>query len=92
MNGRKTPAVAYITRLIQTTGKPELLRILEESPLKPQDIKIIMDYANGSTYKELAQKYNKSPQRINQQKRKAYEILHFYLVRKITNENERERN
>lgn len=83
MNGRKTPAVAYIARLIKTTGKPELLRILQESPLKTQDINLILDYADGSTYKELAAKYNKSPQRINQWKRNAYEQLHFYLVKKL---------
>ena len=83
MNGRKTPAVAYIARLIKTTGKPELLRILQESPLRTQDIKLILDYADGASYKELAAKYNKSPQRINQWKHKVYCDLHFYLVRKL---------
>jgi len=83
MKGRKTPAVAYIARLIKTTGKPELLRILQESPLTPQEINLFMDYANGASYKELAQKYNKSPQRINQWKRNIYEQLHFYLVKKL---------
>lgn len=84
MNGRKTPAVAYIARLIQTTGKPELLRILQESPLTTQEINLFLDYADGATYKELAQKYNKSVPRINQWKRAIYEKLHFYLVKKIT--------
>lgn len=83
MNGRKTPAVAYITRLIRTTSKTGLKKILQESPLKTRDINIILDYADGASYKELAAKYNKSPQRINQWKRNAYEQLHFYLVKKL---------
>lgn len=83
MNGRKTPAVAFVTHLLKTTSKSELRALLYDSPLKPQDIAIIMDYAAGMSYKELAQKYNKSVQRINQQKRNAYEQLHFYLVKKL---------
>lgn len=83
MKGRKTPAVAYITRLIRTASKTELKNILQESPLKTQDIKLILDYADGASYKELAAKYNKSPQRINQWKHKIYCDLHFYLVRKL---------
>ena len=79
MRGRKTPAVAYITRLIKTTSRPQLLDILRDSPLKTRDIILIMDYADGMSYKELAAKNNKSVQRINQWKRKIYEDLAFYL-------------
>jgi DNA-directed RNA polymerase specialized sigma24 family protein len=82
MRGRKTPAVAYITRLIKTTSRPELIKILYESPLKPRDISLILDYADGMSYKELAAQNNKSIQRINQWKRQAYEQLAYYLREK----------
>lgn len=88
MNGRKTAPVAYITRLIKTTGKTEIKKILIESPLTDQEINLVLDYANGATYKELSIKYNKSLQRINQWKHQIYCDLHFYLVRKITTNNE----
>lgn len=79
MRGRKTPAVAYITRLIKTTSRAQLLQILTDSPLKMRDIYLLLDYADGMSYKELAQAYHKSTQRINQWKRKIYEDLAFYL-------------
>lgn len=79
---RKTPAVAFITRLIKTTGKPELLEILQASPLRSQDIEFLLLYADGASYKELSAKYNKSLPRIYQRKRKIYEQLHFFLVTK----------
>ena len=82
MRGRKTPAVAYITRLIKTTSRPQLIEILTASPLKMRDIYLLLDYADGMSYKELAQIYNKSIQRINQWKRKIYEDLAYYLREK----------
>ena len=82
MRGRKTPAVAYITRLIRTTSKSKLHEILADSPLKTRDINLLTDYADGMSYKELAQKYNKSIQRINQWKRQIYEDLAEYLRQK----------
>lgn len=88
MNGRKTPAVAYITRLIKTTSKTELNRILQDSPLKTQDINLILSYANGASYEDLAEEYHISKPAIYARKRKIYETLHFYLVQRIANENE----
>ena len=82
MRGRKTPAVAYITRLIKTTSRPQLIEILTASPLKTRDIYLLLDYADGMSYKELAAEYNKSVQRINQWKRKIYEELAYYLRQK----------
>jgi hypothetical protein len=82
MRGRKTPAVAYITHLIKTTSRAKLLDILTDSPLKMGDIYLVLDYADGMSYKELAVRYNKSIQRINQWKRKTYEQLAFYLREK----------
>lgn len=79
---RKTPAVAYITRLIRTTGHTDLLELLDNSPLKQKDIALFLDYAEGVSYKELAAKYGKTEGAIYAQKRKIYEQLHFYLVQK----------
>ena len=47
-----------------------------------RDIYLLLDYADGMSYKELAQIYNKSIQRINQWKRKIYEDLAYYLREK----------
>lgn len=82
MRGRKTPAVAFITRLIKTTSRPQLVKILYESPLKRADIRLILDYAEGMSYKELAAKNYKSIQRINQWKHQVYEQLAYYLREK----------
>ena len=82
MRGRKTPAVAYITRLIKTTSRAQLIDMLTDSPLKTTDIYLLLDYADGMSYKELAAQYNKSVQRINQWKRKIYEELAYYLREK----------
>lgn len=82
MRGRKTPAVAYITRLIKTTSRAQLIDMLTDSPLKTRDIYLLLDYADGMSYKELAAQYNKSVQRINQWKRKIYEELAYYLRQK----------
>lgn len=82
MQGRKTPAVAFITHLIKITGKTKLRKILQESPLTAQEVELVLDYTNGKSYKELAQKYHKSVQRINQWKRKIYENLTLYLREK----------
>ena len=79
---RKTPAVAFITRLIHTTGRAELIDLLTRSPLKSRDIALLLDYAEGASYKELAAKYGKTEGAIYAQKRKIYEQLHFYLVKK----------
>lgn len=82
MRGRKTPAVAFITRIIKTTSRPQLIKLLYESPLKRSDIRLILDYADGMSYKELAAKNHKSIQRINQWKRQIYEQLAYYLREK----------
>ena len=44
---RKTPAVAFITRLIRTTGHADLIELLNNSPLKQKDIALLLDYADG---------------------------------------------
>ena len=82
MRGKKTPAVAFITHLIKTTSRPQLVDMLTASPLKTRDIYLILDYADGMSYKELAEQYHKSTQRINQWKRSAYEQLAYYLKEK----------
>lgn len=80
---RKTPPVAYITRILKTTGRAEIGAMLEDAPLTEQERAIITEYAQGMSYKEMAEKHNKSPARIYQLKRKAYESLHYYLTRKL---------
>jgi len=82
MRGRKTPAVAFITRLIYTTSRPDFIRILKNSPLTPAERELVTLYADGALYKELADRYHISAQAIYTRKRKAYEKLHAYLAQK----------
>lgn len=78
----KTPRTAYINRLIKTTGRQDLRKILANSPLKMQDAALLADYADGLTYKELAVKYGISCQNVYQRKRRAYDQLYFYMTKK----------
>ena len=83
MRGHKTPAVAYITRLIYTTAKPDFCALLERSPLTRDERCIVTAYAEGERYKELADRYHITTQAIYWRKRKAYEKLHKYIVNTI---------
>lgn len=83
MRGHKTPAVAYIARLIYTTGKPDFYKLLARSPLTKTEREIIKAYADGSSYKELAARYFVTPQAIYARKRKAYEKLHRFISQQL---------
>ena len=80
MNGHKTPAVAFITRLVDTTGHAELAALLERSPLTTHERDLIMRYADGELYKELAVRYHLTEAAVYAQKRKAYEKLSRYIA------------
>lgn len=82
MRGRKTPAVAFITRLIYTTGRQELTELLERSPLTKAERDLVLEYADGTKYKELAARYHVTTQTIYIRKRNAYKRLHLYIVSK----------
>lgn len=83
MRGHKAPAVAYITRLIYTTGKPDFNELLARSPLTTAERELVMLYADGSSYKELAELYHVTTQTIYTRKRSAYIKLHSYIVGKL---------
>lgn len=84
MRGRKTPPVAFVTRLIYTTGRPEFAALLERSPLTTAERDIITRYADGASYKELADRYHVSTQTVYTRKRAAYIKLHAYIAQIIT--------
>lgn len=78
MNYGKTPAVAYYTRKIRTTDRIVLLDQLDRAPLRKNDRRFMFDVIEGLTYKELAEKYNKSESRIYSWKRELFEKLTLY--------------
>ena len=80
MRGRKTPAVAFVARLIYTTGRPDLLELLRRSPLTEAQAELVALYAAGASYKELAEKYRVTAQTVYNRKRKAYERLARYMA------------
>ena len=84
MRGRKTPAVAFITRLIYTTSRPDFIALLARSPLTPAERELVLLYADGALYKELADRYHVSEQAIYARKRAAYVKLHAYIAQNIT--------
>lgn len=75
--------MAFITRFVRTTGRYELLEVLDGSPLTRRDKELMIDVIEGASYKELAAKYALTTGGVYQWKRKVYENLHFYLVRKL---------
>lgn len=80
MRGHKTPAVAFITRLIYTSSRDEFVAILERSPLTSHERELVLLYADGALYKELADRYHITEAAIYAQKRKAYEKLAQYYI------------
>ena len=82
MRGHKTPAVAFITRLIYTSSRDEFAAFLERSPLTSHERELVLLYADGALYKELADRYHVTEAAIYAQKRKAYEKLAQYYITK----------
>lgn len=82
MRGRKTPAVAFITRLIRTSPRDKLTAFIAKSPLTSHERDLVLRYADGAIYKELAAFYHITTAAIYAQKRKAYEKLARYYLTK----------
>lgn len=74
----KLPAIAYYTYKVRTTGKRELIEELKNAPISEKDFNFLLDIINGFSYKQLADKYEKSEARIYQWKRNLFERLHRY--------------
>ena len=79
----KSPAVAYYARKIKTTNRLEIINELDEAPITRQDRYFMYDVLNGLTYKELAYKYNKTVSGVAQWKRRLFETMHRYDLRKV---------
>ena len=82
MRGHKTPAVAFITRLIYTSSRDDFAAFLSQSPLTSHERELVLLYADGALYKELADRYHVTSATIYAQKRKAYEKLAQYYLTK----------
>lgn len=79
----KTPAVAYYSRKIRTTDRETLFEEIENAPLKKVERHFLWDIVEGLTYKELADKYNKSEARVYQIKRNIFEQMTRYDHRRL---------
>lgn len=80
----KTPAMAYYSRKIRTTDRVTLSEEIENAPLKKMERHFLWDIVEGMTYKELADKYNKSEARVYQIKRKLFEFMTMYDRRRLS--------
>lgn len=77
----KTRAVAYMTYKIRTMDRVELLQQIDHTPISNTDHQFLIDVIGGLSYKELAEKYCKSPSRIYQWKRTLFERLTQFDMR-----------
>lgn len=66
---RKSPAIVYFYRKVNTTKKSVLFAQLEDSPLTVYEFALISDVISGLSIKELAEKHHLSESRISQAKR-----------------------
>jgi len=79
----KTPAVAFITRYLKTTGRFEVLEQIEAAPLKARERELMRDIVEGMSYKELAEKHSLTQAGVYQFKRRTFEKLHYFFVRRL---------
>lgn len=79
----KSKSVIYVMRLITTTPRSELNNILQDIPIKRTEYYFIMDIVDGLSYKELAQKYNKSESRIGKWKKEICDKIQRFQLRRI---------
>lgn len=84
MKGHKTPSTAYVEHIIKTTGRPELVAILDSSPLTDKQKTILILHASGMSYAQIAKQFSITAQAINYDKRKACERLHYFLTQKLS--------
>lgn len=75
----KTPAVAFITAKVRRTSRTAMRDLILNAPIRDRDMIFLQDCVTGLSYKDLAEKYNKSEARICQWKRKVYEQLFYYM-------------
>ena len=82
MSVHQTTAEAFITPLIYTIPRDAVAPFLAHSPLTSHERELVLLYADGALYKELADRYHITPAAIYAQKRKAYEKLARYYLTK----------
>lgn len=74
----KSPAVAYMSYKLKSTGRKDFFIYVQNAPLKLKEIDFITDVYNGLSYQELAEKYNRSEAAVYKFKRNIFEKLHSY--------------
>lgn len=75
---KKTPALSYFYKKIETTKKSVLYNQLEDSPLSVHEYSFACDLIAGLTLLELSEKYHLSYSRTSQWKREVCEKIHTF--------------
>ena len=75
---RKSPAVIYVLKKINTTRKSEFKNQLTDSPLTTREIAFMSDIADGLAIKQLSSKFNLSPSRISEWKREVCQKIQAF--------------
>lgn len=79
----KTAAVAYIAQKIRTTSRSQLIREINDAPLKKKDREFMFYVLDGLSYAQLAEIYGVCEGRIYQWKRSVFEKLHRYDITRL---------
>lgn len=79
----KTPAVAFYSRKIRSTDRLTLFEEIDMAPLTKKDRYFLYDIVEGLSYKELANKYCITEAGIYKWKRKVFENMHRYYMRRV---------
>ena len=72
---RKSPAIIYVYKKINTTRKSDFNKQLNDSPLTSREIAFMKDIADGLTIAQLSEKFNLSPPRISSWKQEVCKKL-----------------
>lgn len=75
---KKSPAIIYVYKKINTTRKSEFTKQLYDSPLTTREISFMKDIADGLTIAELSEKFNLSPPRISSWKQEVCRKLQMF--------------
>lgn len=77
---KKSPAVIYFYKKLNSTKKSVFKNELKDSPLTARELSFILDVADGLTIAELADKHCKSLSRISEWKREVCEKIQAFDV------------
>ena len=81
---KKSPAVNYVCKKINTTRKSELYEQLKDSPLTERELDLVDKIIRGQSIVELSECFHLSPSRISEWKREVCEKIHAFDLANLT--------